>query len=119
MEMPNGEGLYLTIDRVVERECDDCDEKGYYSCPEVCPYPSCWHPEYTCRSDCDEGMLKVWVRGHVEVIYKGGSLITPRWMNGRPIFYGSANDIRKAVIAAHFAKTLPDGVAHITEEDPD
>lgn len=81
MKLPKGEHLLLTIDRVVERECDDCDANGFYSSPDACPYPSYWHPEYTCRSDCDEGQRKVRVRGWVEV----GRLCSPSASNP---FYG-------------------------------
>ena len=42
----------------IEEECDDCDADGFYSSPEVCPFPSAWHPEYLCRNGCEDGIIK-------------------------------------------------------------
>ena len=137
--LPDGEKLILTIDREVERECDDCDANGYYSDPSTCPYPSYWHPEYTCRSECDEGKRKVRVRGHVEVdtfirtdaetdeVVGHGITVWPE-IPEYSVYHdatvtatcdeeAAANVLRDIIIAAWRDDTLPDGVAHIVEQE--
>ena len=115
MNLPNGERLLLTIDRVVERECGTCrngKRLGYDNIVD-CPL---------CRGT---GVRKVRVRGAVQMWPLGERVKIPAWLGtginvGRTRKFDSANEARDAIIAAWKDGTLPDALAAtITEEDCD
>ena len=136
MNLPPGEGLYLWIDRVVDDvECSNCLGtkiqrrdvilfNGYHL----------RHKGETCHACHGTGKRRVRVTGwckpewYAEIIeakppskYTHLPQITAKigsmsvvWVWGDDLITGKAID---AIIAAHFAGTLPDGVAHIEEVD--
>ena len=140
MNLPPGEMHLLTIDRVVERECDNygCDG-GYIEGTDG--------RRTECRACSCTGKRRVRVTGwclyRISVLLKNTKpksvevLITTNCLGGihlDPVGgtrhvswvekFRERNDLRNLVncflgkvIAAHFAKTLPDGVAHIEEVD--
>ena len=136
LSLPPGEMLLLTIDRVVDDvKCSNClgtgiqrrdviDFNGYHR----------RHKGETCYACKGMRKRRVRVRGwckpewYAEIIEakppskythlpqvtaKIGSLSVV-WVWGDDLITGKAID---AIISAHFAKTLPDGVAHIEEAD--
>ena len=123
LTLPPGEMLLLTIDRVVERECDDCDANGT---PSTCPFTSYWHPEHS-RGECGTGKRRVRVRGWCEVAIMPDASIkcVIRERDEQRISAirldvlltdPDPSELCGRIIAAHIDGTLPDGVAHITEE---
>lgn len=130
MDLPNGEGLYLTIDRVVERECDECKDygEGYmfcYSCQKWLPHPICeecerhgYHDTMGLCPECDDtGRRKVRVRGWVEIGIArypdnlGIHTVDRMYNVGGNDLDGMSNMLRESIITAFFAKTLPSEIA--------
>lgn len=125
MEMPKGEGLYLTIDRVVERgKCGFCEGSG--KAPGYPDHPG-WGPMLACPRCDGHGRFRVRVRGWFELNYmydfdfEDFSLDLLRSDNDSSFYYGGPlEEAQDAIVAAYFAKTLPlELAAHITEEDCD
>lgn len=96
MNIPDGEGLYLIINRVVERPCPTC----YAGLGE----------DIICDICNRTGLYKVRVRGwvecslHEEFVYVGN---ISEWE--------CETKLIEKVVAAYLAGTLPKGVAHIKE----
>lgn len=119
MSLPNGEGLYLTIDRVVERECTHYHEGAV----EMILHDGSIGSLEQCKRCDGHGLRKVRVTGRVEVE------CTVDGYNGDPIEYDSVewfdhesvtdvDELADIIIAAFHAGTLPPELAaHITEED--
>jgi len=136
MNLPNGERLLLTIDRVVERMCENC--AGCGDAPESLyagDMPEAWESGGKCYKCHGTGVRKVRLRGYAEVCawcetndhigyeavwpgqgYEGSPSAIAEWVdeNDRDKAREQLTDI---IIAAHLAGTLPEGVAHIEEVD--
>ena len=143
MNLPPGEMNLLTIDRVVERDCPECHEGMY----ESITADGGIGPLHRCERCHGTGKRRVRVRGwclyRISVLLKNTKpksvevLITTNCLGGihlDPVGgtrhvswvekFRERNDLRNLVncflgkvIAAHFAKTLPDGVAQLEEVD--
>ena len=135
LNLPPGEGLYLWIDRVVEGKCDweglfgGCQASCFDGEVDV-------HGEGIMDADCPKchgtGKRRVRVQGWCEVgidelpeidsaseysLDAYGSSISSGWYSLSDLDDKAQDDLIKQLIAAHFAGTLPDGVAHIEEVD--
>ena len=135
LSLPPGEMHLLTIDRVVERDCDcslplDAYHGKFY-------YPSS-DGKRLCLGNCPichgTGKRKVRLRGWCEVgidelfeidsaseysldVY--GTSISSGWFSLSELETKARDEVTKKLIAAHFDGTLPQGVAHIEEVDAD
>ena len=131
LSLPPGEMHLLTIDRVVEDV--ECDYEGPWTRNT---WVTCRKgkldngPEFVgkCKRCNGTGKRKVRLRGHVEIkVNYIGAVPGIQTADGH---YNIGNEIgsdyeilceamRERIIAAYLAKTLPKGVAHITEEVDD
>ena len=116
MNLPPGEMLLLTIDRDVDRDCDECGDDI------VLVMARCVGGQVACPSCHGTGKRRVRVRGWMKLDYEHDfdfedfSLDLLRSDCNRSFYYGGPLDeAQDAIIAAHFAGTLPDGVAEIRE----
>ena len=128
MNLPPGEMLLLTIDRVV----DDvkCNHEGpmlmgaWCKCVKGMMISSPGFQMGNCPKCKGTGKRRVRVRGWMKLDYEHDfdfedfSLDLLRSDCNRSFYYGGPLDeAQDAIIAAWRDGTLPDGVAHITEED--
>ena len=126
MPLPDGEMLLLTIDRVVERDgpCtyEIYEHGGANRCKEgALRYPDGRSTGLKCPKCHGTGKRRVRVTGWCEVrvtqdIHEVERVCLPDGVEAEFYFLYRA-DFIKAIIAAHIAGTLPDGVAHIEEAD--